>query len=87
MNLDAAACPCYHFLVVECPRTQYIHTITSTTVHTTVHISRTIIYHTSTTGTSGGWRKVLSQAQQDKFEAWISQHCADQEIMKNILHP
>lgn len=38
-------------------------------------------------GEAGGWRKVLTQQQKDKFESWIEKNCPDKEIMENILNP
>lgn len=35
-------------------------------------------------GTSGGWQKVLTQEQKDKFEKWIKEKCPDPLIMKII---
>ncbi|KAF2358804.1 Sulfotransferase domain, partial [Trinorchestia longiramus] len=37
-------------------------------------------------GMSGGWRKVLTKEQKDKFETWIEKNCPDKEIMKMILN-
>ncbi|XP_018019733.1 amine sulfotransferase [Hyalella azteca] len=36
-------------------------------------------------GSSGGWRNILSQEQKEKFEMWIANNCPDEEILGNFI--
>jgi len=37
-------------------------------------------------GKSGGWKKVLTEKQKEKFEKWISENCSDREMLKFVTH-
>uniref|UniRef100_A0A2P2I2D8 Sulfotransferase 1A1-like n=1 Tax=Hirondellea gigas TaxID=1518452 RepID=A0A2P2I2D8_9CRUS len=38
-------------------------------------------------GKAGGWRDVMTEEQQDKFQVWIDENCPDKEIMNSIMNP
>ncbi|XP_047739412.1 sulfotransferase 1C4-like [Hyalella azteca] len=38
-------------------------------------------------GSSGGWKEVLSEKQQERFKVWMEKNCPDKEILDNFNNP